>query len=102
MFIDYISYFFLFLGCFILFSSSIGLIRFPDFYTRLHAAGKTDSLGQVFILLALLFFSDFDYDSIKILAIIFFILIFSPVSTHALAHSASLSGLKPKVFNRQK
>ena len=40
---------FLGIGCALIIIGSIGLIRFPDFYTRIHAAGKTDTVGQAFV-----------------------------------------------------
>lgn len=72
-----------------------GMLRFPDFYTRMHAAGKGDTLSTILILLgaAIHVFEDFFHDPIqwgvllvmvKILAIAAFIMLTSPTSTHAL------------------
>ena len=101
MIFTYVGYFCLILGSFILISAAIGILRFKDFYTRLHAAGKADSLGQALILIGLLLTSTWNGEAAKLLLIIFFIMILSPVATHALAHAASLSGIKPMQNNKK-
>jgi len=52
---DWITVVFLALGCFLDLTGAIGILRMPDFYTRLHPAGKSDTLAQLFIVIALLF-----------------------------------------------
>lgn len=88
---------FLATGCFLFIVASIGVMRFPDFYTRLHAAGKVDTLGQTFIVLGLLFYSGFSLVSVKLIIIMVFIYIINPTTTHFLAKAAYLHGLKPWV-----
>lgn len=73
----------------------IGLIRFPDFYTRMHAAGITDTLGAGLIILGLLFQAGLTLVAVKLIFILFFIFFTSPTSTHAVAHGAWVSGLRP-------
>lgn len=82
-------------GIFFLFIGSIGLIRLPDFYTRLHATSKTDTLGVGLIFFGLLCYAGFSLVAVKLILIIFVIFFTSPVSSHALAKAAFLSGLKP-------
>ncbi len=78
------------LGLFFFFGTSIGLIRFPDFYTRMHAAGKGDTLSSALLLtgLALYHLHHLNIDtalvSLKILSIVIFIFIASPTATHAI------------------
>ncbi len=86
---------FLALGCFFIIVASIGIVRFPDFYSRMHPAGKSDTLGQMLILSGLMIHEGFTLVSVKLLAIIVFIFIVNPTATHALAKAAYLSGLKP-------
>jgi len=86
---------FLFLGCFLMLVAAIGVVRFPDFYTRMHAAGKGDTLGQLLVLLALMIHEGLSLVSIKLLLIVAFIFVCSPTATHALAKAAYLSGLRP-------
>jgi len=85
----------LFGGCFIVFSGALGLLRFPDFYTRMHAAGLTDAFGAPVILIGLALMDGLSLISVKILCLIIFLLITSATSTHATAKAAMMSGLKP-------
>ena len=65
--------------------TTIGLLRFPDFYTRMHAAGKGDTLSTVMILIGCICLVPMDLLlAIKILLIINFIFIGSPTATHAM------------------
>ena len=74
--------------------TSVGMVRFPDFYTRMHAAGKGDSLSTMLILsgFALITMEDFSLGSwllfVKIMGIVLFIYITSPTSSHALMRAA--------------
>ena len=60
-------------GVFFLLVGAIGLLRFPDFYTRMHAAGKCDTLGSLLVLLGLALYQGVDLASLKILLIGLFI-----------------------------
>ena len=82
-------------GLFFIFAGTIGVLRLPDFYTRLHAAGMTDTLGAELVLLALIFQCDNIQMVLKLLLVAFFLLITSPTATHAVAHAAYRAGLKP-------
>lgn len=86
---------FLAAGLFFVFAGTIGVLRLPDFYTRLHAAGMTDTLGAELILLGLIFQSGFSQMTLKLLLVAFFLFVTSPTATHAVAHAAYKSGLKP-------
>ena len=72
-----------------------GLVRFPDFYTRLHAAGITDTLGAELILLGLMFQAGLSLVTVKLILISLFIFFTSPTATHAVANAARVMGLKP-------
>jgi len=82
-------------GLFFVLAGTIGVLRLPDFYTRLHAAGMTDTLGAELILLALIFQADNWQMILKLLLVAFFLLVTSPTATHAVAHAAYKAGLKP-------
>ncbi len=77
----------------------VGIIRFPDFYTRLHAAGKLDTLGALIMLgaLALLNFHELNADAVqtalKILLAVVFVFLSSPTATHAIVDAGLLGGL---------
>lgn len=85
----------IFLGCFFVIVASVGLIRFPDFFSRMHPSGKTDTLGQALILLGLLVYEGFSFVSVKLLIIVLFVLVANPTATHALANAAYSVGLRP-------
>ena len=84
-------------GLFFVLAGTLGVLRLPDFYTRLHAAGMTDTLGAELVLLGLIIQSGFTQMSLKLLLVAFFLLITSPTATHAVAHAAYQTGLKPKL-----
>jgi multicomponent Na+:H+ antiporter subunit G len=86
---------FLIVGCFFVVAASIGVVRFPDFYSRMHPAGKNDTLGQALILVGLIIYEGFSFVSIKLLLIIIFIFIVNPTATHAIAKAAYIAGVKP-------
>lgn len=79
----------------------LGVLRFPDFYTRMHAAGKCDTLGSILLLLGLALFNlqDFTFAnvlvSLKILSILAFVFVASPTATHALTEAALVVGVEP-------
>ena len=91
-------------GLLFFFGTSVGVLRFPDFFTRLHAAGKGDTLSTILILFACSLFalkSAHHLDkitlltAIKILLIINFIFIGSPTATHALIEAGYNSEVDP-------
>lgn len=84
-------------GLFFVLAGTIGVIRLPDFYTRLHAAGMTDTLGAELILFALIIQSDSWQVIAKLLLVAFFLFVTSPTATHAVAHAAYRAGEKPKL-----
>lgn len=90
-----ITAFFVAIGCLMIVTASIGIVRFPDFYSRMHPAGKADTLGQAMILIGLIVYEGFSLISVKLLFIIVFIFIANPTTTHALANAAYVAGIKP-------
>ncbi len=86
---------FLGIGCFFIIVTAIGIVRFPDFYSRLHPAGKADTIGQALVLIGLMVYEGFSLISVKLLIIVIFIFIASPTATHAVAQAAFLKGVAP-------
>ncbi|MCK9993643.1 MAG: multicomponent Na+:H+ antiporter subunit G [Alphaproteobacteria bacterium] len=74
-------------GGFIL-TGAIGVIRMPDFYTRLHAAGMTDTMGASLFLAGMLLQTGLGITSLKLILLWVFILFTSPIATHALINAA--------------
>lgn len=92
---DIVSAVMLLAGAFFVTVGSIGVFRLPDFYTRLHGAGITDTLGAGLILVGLTFQAGFTLATIKLIMILVFLLVTSPTSCHALAQAARANGLEP-------
>lgn len=84
-------------GGFFCLVGGIGLLRMPDFYTRVHAASLTETLGAGLILLGLMLQAGFTLISVKLLMIGLMIFFASPTASHALTRSALIRGLKPKL-----
>jgi multicomponent Na+:H+ antiporter subunit G len=93
--IDYISVLLLATGSLFLLIGALGLVRLPDFYTRMHAAGVTDTLGAELLLLGMMFQAGFSLITAKLILISLFIFFTSPTSTHAVANAARVMGLRP-------
>ena len=75
--------------------AGIGILRMPDVFTRLHAAGVLDTLGAGLILLGLMFEADHGALSLKLLLLLGFLLATCPVASHALAKAALHDGQRP-------
>ncbi len=92
---------FLIAGLFFFTIGVIGVLRFPDFYSRLHAAGKSDSLAAVLIIIAAAIYQLQDLSfanvlvALKILLIAVFIYVASPTATHAITKTALVIGITP-------
>ena len=88
-------------GLLFFFATTVGILRFPDFYSRMHAAGKGDTLSSLLILLALALYNFHEFNlanllvAVKILLIVVFIFMASPTATHAITDAGFESGLKP-------
>ena len=76
------------LGVLFLLLGAIGIVRFPDCYTRMHAAGKCDTLGALLVVSGLALYHGVSLESAKILFIAVFIFLTSPTATHAIARAA--------------
>lgn len=73
----------------------IGMLRLPDFYTRMHAAGVTDTMGAWMILVGLMCIAGWTLISAKLALILLFLFLTGPTATHALAKTAWYAGVKP-------
>jgi multicomponent Na+:H+ antiporter subunit G len=81
-------------GCSVLIGG-IGALRMPDLYTRMHAASVTDSLGAILVILGIMLQAGWSLATIKLVAILLFLLLTSPTSSNALASAALLAGNRP-------
>lgn len=87
----------LLIGGFLCVSGAIGVLRFPDFYTRMHAAGVTDTLGAAMILIGLMILSTDFLVFVKLVLVLLLTLLVAPTTSHVLAKAALHNGLTPKV-----
>jgi multicomponent Na+:H+ antiporter subunit G len=82
-------------GGLFVFIGGVGALRMPNFYTRIHAASLTDSMGSILILVGIMFQAGFTLAMVKLIAILGFLLLTGPTATYALANAALLSGMAP-------
>jgi multicomponent Na+:H+ antiporter subunit G len=83
------------LGSFLLFSGGLGLLRFPDFYTRIHATSISETLGAALIVFGLMCLTSFGVVLFKLIFILLFLLFTAPTAGHTMAKAADHGGLKP-------
>jgi len=88
-------------GAFCSMVGGLGLVRLPDFYSRLHSGGITDTAGAGLILLGLMIYSGLNLETLKLMMILFFFLIASPSACHALAKAAMKQGMEPELDEPQ-
>jgi multicomponent Na+:H+ antiporter subunit G len=86
------------IGAVIAIIGSLGLIRFPDVYSRSHAQTVVNVGGVCVMLLGVMVDQFFSAFFVKSLFLIILIFVTSPVATHAITKAAYLSGVKPKVI----
>ncbi len=94
--LDALSWLLLSAGGFFVLAGGIGALRMPNFYTRMHAASLTDSAGALLILAGIMLQAGWTLATIKLAAILLFLLLTGPTATYALANAALLSGMRPE------
>lgn len=99
LFLTVLSALFLLSGSLLGLTGAIGILRLPDFYTRIHAAGITDTLTVFLILSGVALLADSWLVVAKLAMVFFFLAFTSPTASHALAKAARQSGLDPVVAN---
>jgi multicomponent Na+:H+ antiporter subunit G len=82
-------------GCLTALISGIGILRMPDFFSRIHPAGKNDTLAQSLILLGLIVAGGLSLVSVKLGFLWLFLFLTTPSSTHAIARAAHVDGRVP-------
>lgn len=80
---------------------ALGLLRMPDFYTRMHAASVIETLGAGLLLMGMMLQAGLTLISVKLLIIGVLLFFTSPTATHALARAAHLRGLEPKLAEQE-
>ena len=93
--LDMVSWILLTAGGVFVLIGGIGALRMPNLYTRMHAASVTDTMGAVLVLSGIMLQAGLSLATIKLAAILLFLLVTSPTSSYALASAAMLAGIKP-------
>lgn len=93
--LDALSWLLLVTGSFFCLTGGVGLLRFPDFFSRIHAASLTDTLGAGLILSGLMLQAGWGLVLAKLLLILLFSLLAGTTASHAMAKAALKSGLQP-------
>jgi multicomponent Na+:H+ antiporter subunit G len=83
------------LGTFFLGVSALGVVRFPDFYTRAHAIGKSETLGIMLVVAGLIALEAPGPATLRLLFVLAFALIANPTAIHAVARAARRTGVQP-------
>jgi len=94
--IDIASWLLLSAGGVFVFIGGLGALRMPDLYTRMHAASVTDTIGPALIIIGIILQAGFTLASVKLVAILLFLLLTGPTASNALASASLLAGNRPE------
>jgi multicomponent Na+:H+ antiporter subunit G len=97
---NYVSGAFLIVGAIFSLTATIGVLRFPDVYTRLHAAAKAGPVGAGFVLLAVAVAALDAATALRAIIGILFLILTAPVAAHLLARAAYLVGVAPDTLTK--
>jgi multicomponent Na+:H+ antiporter subunit G len=108
MLINILAGLFLLMGLVFFLGGAVGILRMPDFYSRLHPAGKLDTLG-IFAMVAGLVIYNLHHLSLgvvllsmKMVLIVFFVFLASPTATHSIVDAGMRAGLRPWTKKKEK
>jgi len=90
-----LSWLFLVTGSVFVIIGGLGLLRLPDFFTRVHAASITDTVGAWLVLVGLMLQAGAILVLVKVVLILVFLVLTSPLASHALTKAAYIRGLEP-------
>ena len=94
MILDVLSWILLVTGGLFCVLGGVGILRFPDFYTRTHAASLTDTLGAGLMLVGMMLQGGLSITTAKLVMLLIFTLIASPTAAHALVKAAYAHGVR--------
>jgi len=106
--INILSVFCLLMGLIFFIGGAVGIMRMPDFYSRLHPAGKLDTLGIFTMVAGLVIYNCHHLSlgvvllSIKMFLIVFFVFLASPTATHSIVDAGMRAGLRPWTKKKEK
>ncbi|MGM0851047.1 MAG: monovalent cation/H(+) antiporter subunit G [Bacillota bacterium] len=88
-------------GIYFLLSTVVGLIRFPNLYTRLHAGSKCLMAGGISVFMGCIVLEGISFVSLKLIVIMIFLFITNPIAIHVIASSDNNYNLIPKTFTKK-
>lgn len=94
--VEIVSWIAIILGSAFMLIGAVGTLRFPDFWSRVHAVSVTDSAGMLLLTLGMCVQAGFTLITVKLIIIGVFLFITGPTATHAVANAALVSGFLPK------
>jgi len=94
---EWLAALFLASGGFFVLVGGVGMLRMPDLYTRMHAASVTETMGTLLIMIGLMIVAGWTLASFKLFAILLFLLFTGPVASYAVANTALIAGIKPRL-----
>ena len=94
--LDVLSWICILGGSFFMIVGAIGSLRFPDFWSRLHAVSVADSGGMILLIAGMCLQSGLTLVTVKLIIIGIFLFITGPTATHAVANAALVTGWRPK------
>ena len=100
--LEFLSGLCLFLGGVLCITGGVGLLRMPDFFSRVHASGVTETLAAPLLLSGLLLQMELSLDSVKVIMILILVLATNPTATHAMAKATLHGGQRPLVYDNDK
>lgn len=95
--VEILSWFCFLAGSFLCLSGSVGLLRFPDFFSRVHASSVTETLAAPLLLAGVMLQTGWSLDTLKLIMVGGFVLATNPTSTHAMVKAALHDGHTPLV-----
>jgi multicomponent Na+:H+ antiporter subunit G len=100
--LEFLSGLCLFLGGVLCITGGVGLLRMPDFFSRVHASGVTETLAAPLLLIGLLLQMELSLDSVKVVMILILVLATNPTATHAMAKATLHGGQRPLLSDNDK
>ena len=99
---EFVSSAFLLLGGVLCVTGGVGLLRMPDFFSRVHASGVTETLAAPLLLIGLALQMEWSLDLAKVAMILIQVLATNPTATHAMAKATLHGGQRPLEFDKDK
>lgn len=98
--IEWLSDICLLFGGILTLTGAVGLLRLPDFYTRMHAASVTESLAATLLIIGIILDTGFTLDAAKLILLVIIMIVVNPTITHALSRAAAHGGMTPEVASQ--